>query len=238
MSLILGIDDLHLSYGGIQALRGIHLEVRAGEIVCLIGANGAGKTSCLRAISGLHPVHRGSISFLGRDCTHREAAERVRLGLALCPEGRMILAQQSVEDNLKLGAWTRHGSRAIEQTLQEMFELFPRLLERRHQLAGTLSGGEQQMLAMARALMAKPRLLMLDEPSLGLAPLIVQDIFTKLAWLNKEGMAILLVEQNAHLALEISHRAYVLENGLVTLSGSAQELSGDPRVQEAYLGRT
>ncbi len=233
---LLAVKDLHLAYGGIKALQGLSFNVHAGEIVCLIGANGAGKTSSLRVISGLLEPTKACIEFEERNLRSLHAAQRVRLGISLCPEGRMVLAQQSVEANLLLGAWTRSGSREIAQTLQEMYDFFPRLKERRLQFAGTLSGGEQQMLAIARALMAKPKLLMLDEPSLGLAPLIVEEIFTKLETLNKNGMSILLVEQNAHLALNLAHRAYVLESGTIPLSGPAIDLARDPRVQEAYLG--
>ncbi len=233
---LLELDQLHISYGGIRAVQDLELKVYPGEIVCLIGANGAGKTSTLRAISGLLTPSKGTIKLEGRSLQDIDTAQRVSLGLSLCPEGRMVLAQQSVEANLLLGAWTRSQRSSMARSLEDMYQLFPRLRERRLQSAGTLSGGEQQMLAIARSLMAQPKLLMLDEPSLGLAPLIVEEIFAKLSSLNKHGMSILLVEQNAHLALNLAHRAYVLESGCLQLSGKAQDLAHDPRVQAAYLG--
>jgi len=223
-------------YGGIKALKAVSLEVRPGEIVSLIGANGAGKTSCLRAISGLIKTS-GTISFAGQDLRKKDAAQRVQLGLSHSPEGRMVLAGQSVEDNLKLGAWVhRRDAEGCRRSLEEIFAMFPRLQERRDQSAGTLSGGEQQMLAIGRALMARPKLLLLDEPSLGLAPIIVAEIFDRMRIMNEQGMAMLLVEQNAHLALKLAQRAYVLESGQIVLQGDAQTLLKDDRVRAAYLG--
>jgi branched-chain amino acid transport system ATP-binding protein len=234
---LLTLDGLSVHYGGIQALHQLRLHVHQGEIITLIGANGAGKTSCLRAISGLVKPTAGSIHWTGQDLGKMDAAARVRLGLAHSPEGRMVLAQQSVEDNLKLGAFVHRADKSgCEQSLVEVFQLFPRLQERRHQSAGTLSGGEQQMLAIGRALMARPKLLLLDEPSLGLAPLVVAEIFDRMRGMNEKGMALLLVEQNAQLALRLAQRAYVLESGQIVLEGKAQELLHDSRVRTAYLG--
>jgi branched-chain amino acid transport system ATP-binding protein len=234
---LLQLDHLSVHYGGIQALQDVSLSVAPGEIVTLIGANGAGKTSCLRAISGLIPLGGGSIQWAGQDLKKMDAARRVHLGLAHAPEGRMVLAQQSVEDNLKLGAFVHRRDKAgAERSLEDVYQLFPRLRERRHQSAGTLSGGEQQMLAIGRALMARPKLLLLDEPSLGLAPLVVAEIFDRMRGLNEKGMALLLVEQNAQLALRLAQRAYVLESGRIVLEGKAQDLLRDSRVRTAYLG--
>lgn len=233
---LLALQNISVRYGGIAALTDLSLELKAGEIVSLIGANGAGKTSCLRAISGLQPLSQGSIQFAGKDVTHKDPAALVKQGLVHVPEGRMILVQQSVEDNLRLGAFTRRDKSHIASSLLEVFASFPRLKERRRQLAGTLSGGEQQMLALARALMARPRVLLLDEPSLGLAPLMVQEIFSSIQKLNEEGMSILLVEQNAQIALSMAHRAYVLESGHLVITGKGAELLHDKRVQESYLG--
>ncbi len=234
---LLRLDGLSVHYGGIQALDRVHLQVNAGEIVTLIGANGAGKTSCLRAISGLIKPAAGTIYWSGDDLKKKDAAARVRLGLAHSPEGRMVLALQSVEDNLKLGAFVHRADKAgCEQSLEEVYQLFPRLRERRQQSAGTLSGGEQQMLAIGRALMARPKLLLLDEPSLGLAPLVVAEIFDRMRGMNEKGMALLLVEQNAQLALRLAQRAYVLESGRIVLEGKAQDLLQDVRVRTAYLG--
>jgi branched-chain amino acid transport system ATP-binding protein len=236
-SPLLKVDGLSVQYGGIQALNQVTLHVNPGEIVSLIGANGAGKTSCLRAISGLIKPATGSIGWAGQDLKKMDAAARVRLGLAHSPEGRMVLAQQSVEDNLKLGAFVHRADKVgCERSLEEVFQLFPRLRERRLQSAGTLSGGEQQMLAIGRALMARPKLLLLDEPSLGLAPLVVAEIFDRMRGMNEKGMALLLVEQNAQLALRLAQRAYVLESGQIVLEGKAQDLLHDSRVRTAYLG--
>ncbi|BCX11311.1 MAG: ABC transporter ATP-binding protein [Thermosynechococcus sp.] len=232
---ILEIESLSVHYGGICALQEVSLSMEAGECITLVGANGAGKTTLLRAISKLVPSE-GIIRFAGQSIAGRSPHELVRLGIAHCPEGRQVLARQTVRDNLLLGAYCRRDAAQIAQDLEEQLKRFPRLRERQHQLAGTLSGGEQQMLAIARALMSRPRLLLLDEPSLGLAPNLVREIFAILAQLRQQGMTILLVEQNAHLALQLGDRGYVLEAGQMTLSGKASDLLSDPRVQQAYLG--
>lgn len=235
--ILLDVRGLSVHYGGIQALNDVHISVGPGEIVSLIGANGAGKTSFLRALSGLVKSKADGMHFAGENLQKFDAARRVRLGLGHSPEGRMVLTRQTVEDNLQLGAWVqRHHRDACQASLREVYQLFPRLKERRLQSAGTLSGGEQQMLAIGRALMAKPKLLLLDEPSLGLAPLVVAEIFDRMRFLNEQGMALLLVEQNAHLALRLAQRAYVLESGRVVLEGEAKALLHDARVQSAYLG--
>lgn len=236
MSPLLELHNLHVSYGGIQALQSINLAVSAGEVVTLIGANGAGKTTTLRAISRLVQARTGSITYNGRDITRARPDEVVRLGIAQSPEGRRMLARQSVLDNLRLGAYTRRDRAGIEADVAQQFKRFPRLAERRTQLAGTLSGGEQQMLAIARALMSRPRLLLLDEPSLGLAPLVVREIFAIIDELRAAGITILLVEQNAGLALQHATRGYVLEAGRLTIEGPAQALLNDERVRRAYLG--
>jgi branched-chain amino acid transport system ATP-binding protein len=233
---LLALDDLSIHYGRVQALEHVSLEVHAGEVVTLIGANGAGKSTTLRSISRILPVHRGRIAFAGRDITGARPSEVVRMGIAQVPEGRRVLARQTVLDNLLLGAYTRSDMAEIQADVAAQFARFPRLAERRRQMAGTLSGGEQQMLAIARALMSRPRLLLLDEPSLGLAPLIVRDIFEIIRDLHAAGVTILLVEQNASLALQIANRAYVLEAGRLTISGPAAELAADARVRKAYLG--
>lgn len=232
---ILKVEDLHVYYGGIHALKGLSFDVKAGEIVSLIGANGAGKTTTLRAISGILPF-KGQIQLRDRDIKGMPAHEIVKLGLAHSPEGRGVFPNLTVLENLELGAYIRSDREQIKKDLQHCFELFPRLQERVQQKAGTLSGGEQQMLAMARALMTKPQLLMLDEPSLGLAPLIVAHIFKIIQQVNAAGVTILLVEQNARMALQISHRAYVVETGKMTLAGSGRELLNDRRVIDSYLG--
>ncbi len=233
---ILECKDLNVYYGGIHALKGINFEVNEGEIVSLIGANGAGKTTSLRAISGIVPF-KGSVKFRGESLGGIRADKIVGRGLAHSPEGRGVFPNLTVLENLELGAYIRNDRDGIKKDLEHCYELFPRIRERLAQKAGTLSGGEQQMLAMCRALMAKPKLLMLDEPSLGLAPLIVAQIFEIVKKVNKEeGMTVLLVEQNARMALKVSHRAYVIETGKVTLSGSGQELLDDKRVIDSYLG--
>jgi branched-chain amino acid transport system ATP-binding protein len=233
---LLAIEDLSIHYGRVQALEQVSVEVRAGEIVTLIGSNGAGKSTTLRSVSRLAPIHSGRIRFEGRDISRARPSDVVRLGIAQVPEGRRMLARQSVLDNLLLGAYTRSDTAGIETDVERQFARFPRLAERRRQLAGTLSGGEQQMLAIARALMSRPRLLLLDEPSLGLAPLIVRGIFQIIRDLHAAGVTILLVEQNANLALQIADRAYVLEAGRLTISGPASDLLTDDRVRKAYLG--
>lgn len=233
---LLELKNMSINYGAIQAVRNLYLEVHAGEIVTLIGANGAGKTTTLRAISRLLKVREGNISFNGADITRQPPDAVVRMGIAQSPEGRQVLARQSVLDNLKLGAFVRKDHAGINDDIKKMFSLFPRLEERQHQSAGTLSGGEQQMLAIARAMMSRPKLLMLDEPSLGLAPLIVLEIFSIIRNLNESGTTILLVEQNAKLAMQNSHRTYVLEAGQITFSGPSSDLLSDERVLHAYLG--
>ncbi|CAB3827921.1 High-affinity branched-chain amino acid transport ATP-binding protein LivF [Achromobacter anxifer] len=234
---MLKLESVQISYGAIQAVRDVSLEIRAGEIVTIIGANGAGKSTLLKGVAGLEPLQGGRVTFDGRDITQVPPHLRVGLGLALSPEGRGVFADQTVYDNLVLGGYTRRGNPAmVAEGVERGYQLFPRLRERRDQLAGTLSGGEQQMLAMARALMSEPRLLCLDEPSLGLAPLIVQDIFTAIRKLRDDGLTIVLVEQMANQALGVADRAYVLETGRITLSGSGAELLRDPNVRAAYLG--
>src|SRR5215472_1887284 len=233
---LLRVEDLSIRYGHVQALERVSLEVRAGEVVTLIGANGAGKSTTLRSISRTVPIHSGHIAFEARDISGARPSDVVRLGIAQVPEGRRMLARQTVLDNLVLGAYTRSDASEIQADIERQFGRFPRLAERRNQLAGTLSGGEQQMLAIARALMSRPRLLLLDEPSLGLAPLIVRGIFDIIGDLHQSGVTILLVEQNARLALQIADRAYVLEAGRLTISGPSSELLNDERVRRAYLG--
>ena len=233
---LLRLEQLHVSYGGIRAVKGIDLEVNAGELVCLIGANGAGKTTTLKAVTGLVPAAGGRILYDGQDISRLRVHEIARRGLALVPEGRGVFAQLTIEENLAMGAYARNDRAAVASDVERAFTLFPRLKERRLQTAGTLSGGEQQMLAIARALMCRPKLLLLDEPSMGLAPLMVERIFEVVRNVAAEGVTMLLVEQNARLALETSHRGYVLEGGLVTISGPARSLLGDPRIREAYLG--
>jgi len=234
--LLLDVQGLFVNYGGIQALQNVNLTVNLGEVVTLVGANGAGKSTTLRAISRMLNVRQGQIIYNGRDITRRQAHEVVKFGIAHSPEGRRVLARQTILANLELGAYIRSNSAEVKADLERQFEIFPRLAERRHQLAGTLSGGEQQMLAIARALMSRPKLLLLDEPSLGLAPAIVREIFGIIENLRSIGVTILLVEQNANLALQIADRGYVLEAGNITLSGVASDLLKDERVKQAYLG--
>jgi len=233
---LLEIREIYVNYGGIQALKDVNLVVNTGEVVTLIGANGAGKTTTLRAISRLINTRSGLIAYNKYDITRRPAHEIVRQGIAHCPEGRRVLARLSVLDNLELGAYTRSNPKEVSADIERQFELFPRLAERKNQLSGTLSGGEQQMLAIARALMSRPKLLLLDEPSLGLAPAIVREIFSIIQNLRETGVTILLVEQNANLALQIADRGYVLEAGCITLTGKASDLLNDERVKKAYLG--
>ena len=234
--VLLEINQLFVNYGGIQALKDINLVINSGEVVTLIGANGAGKTTTLRAISKIITPRSGEIIYSGRNITRRKTHEIVQLGIAHSPEGRRVLARQTVFDNLELGAYIRSDRTEVKVDIDRQFEIFPRLAERRNQLAGTLSGGEQQMLAIARALMSRPKLLLLDEPSLGLAPAIVREIFLIIENLRKTGATILLVEQNANLALQIADRGYVLEAGSITLTGKASDLLNDERVKKAYLG--
>jgi branched-chain amino acid transport system ATP-binding protein len=238
MTPLLEIKNLSVLYDAVQALRGVNLQVSQGSIVCLIGANGAGKSTVLRAISGLKKPTLGDIYFNGESIISLRPEQIVRWGIVQSPEGRGVFPNLSIEENLDLGAYVRQDYSEIKKDLEKIYELFPRLKERVKQLAGTLSGGEQQMLAIGRALMARPQLLLLDEPSLGLAPQVIELIFETIAKINREGTAILLVEQNAQLALEASHYAYVLETGSLLLEGEASKVLSDPRVQEAYLGET
>jgi branched-chain amino acid transport system ATP-binding protein len=233
---LLKIDNIHTYYGNIHALKGVTLEVEKGEIVTLIGANGAGKTTTLRTISGLLNPREGSIHFEGDDITGTPANQLVNRGIAMVPEGRGVFAKMSVQENLELGAFTRNDKAGIKKDMDFVFELFPRLLERRRQMAGTLSGGEQQMVAMGRALMANPVLLLLDEPSMGLAPILVEDVFKTIEKINKDGTTVLLVEQNASMALTIANRGYVLQTGEIVLSDKAESLRKNEMVQKAYLG--
>ncbi|MFO0864798.1 MAG: ABC transporter ATP-binding protein [Gemmataceae bacterium] len=233
---MLQVENLTAGYGLIEVLKGISIEVGQGEIVTIIGANGAGKTSTLMCLSGVVPARSGQIVFSGTPIQNRPVHEIVRLGLCQSPEGRKIFPRMTVLENLQMGAFTRNDKEGIAADIQKSFRLFPILKERQTQLGGTLSGGEQQMLAVARALMGRPKLLLLDEPSLGLAPLIVLKIFEVIRELNREGLSILLVEQNARLALKLAHRAYVMETGVISIQGAAQELLADTRIQAAYLG--
>ena len=233
---MLKIEDLEVSYGAVQALRGISMEVNDGEIVSLIGANGAGKTTTLHAITGLVPIRSGSVIYDGHDLRKTDPSRIVTMGLAHVPEGRQVFTRMTVAENLAMGAYFRKDKKTIADDLERVYARFPRLKERAKQLAGTLSGGEQQMLAMARALMSKPRLLMLDEPSMGLAPILVEQIFDIIRALHKSGTTILLVEQNAQMALSVANRAYVLETGKISMSGDAQELLHNDAVRKAYLG--
>jgi branched-chain amino acid transport system ATP-binding protein len=233
---LLEIINLSVNYGGIQALQNVDLVIYPGEVVTLIGANGAGKSTTLRAISRLIRPRAGQIRYKGRDITHTRPDDVVRLGIAQCPEGRRVLARQSILANLELGAYTRTDRAGIRADIERQFAVFPRLAERRTQLAGTLSGGEQQMLSLARALMSRPQLLLLDEPSLGLAPLIVREIFNIIRTLHAEGVTILLVEQNASLALQHADRGYVLQAGSIAIAGEGAALLADDRVRHAYLG--
>ncbi|MFI5832996.1 ABC transporter ATP-binding protein [Micromonospora sp. NPDC051300] len=234
--MLLEIEDVSLLYGRIQALHGISLTVDEGEIVALIGANGAGKSTTMRAISGIRPIATGSIRFAGEDISKLRADLRVRRGLCQAPEGRGIFPGMTVLENLDMGAYTRRDKAGIAQDMARVLDLFPRLAERRKQPGGTLSGGEQQMLAVGRALMSRPKLLLLDEPSMGLAPMLIQQIFTIITEINQQGTTVLLVEQNAQQALARAHRAYVLETGRIVKSGTGAELLHDPSVKEAYLG--
>ncbi len=233
---ILHVEDLNVYYGSIHAVKGISFDVEEGEIVTLIGANGAGKSTTLNTVAGLLKPREGKVEFEGESLLGIPPHKIVSRGMALCPEGRRVFLQMSVRDNLEMGAFTRTNSAEVADSLEMVFERFPRLKEREGQSAGTLSGGEQQMLAMGRALMSKPRLLMLDEPSMGLAPILVQEIFNIIKALNDAGTTVLLVEQNARMALSIADRAYVLETGKVSMSGNAADLANDERVKQAYLG--
>ncbi|TML96797.1 MAG: ABC transporter ATP-binding protein [Actinobacteria bacterium] len=235
---MLEVEDIETYYGSIQALKGITIDVHEGEIVTLIGANGAGKSTTLRSINGLNHPRRGTIAFQGRDITHDPPHEIVKRGIAQSPEGRKLFPRMSVTENLEMGAFQRTDRGNLREDMDRVFELFPRLAERRHQKAGTLSGGEQQMCAIGRALMARPTLLMLDEPSMGLAPIFVERIFETIVEVNKQGTSILLVEQNALMALEVANRGYVLETGHVALADEAKALAKNEDVRKTYLGET
>jgi branched-chain amino acid transport system ATP-binding protein len=234
--MLLEIENLTLLYGRIQALHGISLHVNEGEVVALIGANGAGKTTTMRAISGLRPVASGKITFAGHDITKVRADLRVIRGIGQAPEGRGVFPGMTVQENLEMGAYTRRDGVGIRQDLAMVYDLFPRLKERQRQAGGTLSGGEQQMLAVGRAMMTRPKLLLLDEPSMGLAPMLIQQVFDTITRINEQGTTVLLVEQNAQQALSRAHRGYVLETGSIVKEGTGQELLHDPAVKEAYLG--
>lgn len=233
--VVLSVRDLKVAYGGIQAVKGIDLEVRAGELVTLIGANGAGKTTTLKAITGTQ-AWSGQVDYLGASTKGQAPFQLLTKGLTMVPEGRGVFARMSVIENLQIGAFVRKDAAGIKRDIEQMFGIFPRLKERAKQLAGTLSGGEQQMLAMARAMMSQPKLLLLDEPSMGLAPIMVEKVFDVIRSVAERKVPMLLVEQNARLALEAAHRGYVMESGLITLSGDAKSLLNDPKVREAYLG--
>lgn len=233
---LLEVNNIHTYYGNIQALKGISITVNQGEIVTLIGSNGAGKSTTLKTISGLLRPRHGEIRFEGKPITGTPAHDVTSLGLVQVPEGRRVFSQMTVQENLEVGAYLRNDNEGVKHDMERIFTLFPRLRERRRQIAGTLSGGEQQMLAMGRAMMSQPRLLLLDEPSMGLAPLLVDTIFDTIESLNKSGTTILVVEQNARKALQVAHRGYVLQTGTITIGGDAKELLADPRVIEAYLG--
>jgi branched-chain amino acid transport system ATP-binding protein len=235
MTTLLKVNGLKVAYGGIQAVKGASFEVREGELVSLIGANGAGKTTTLKAITGLQPVGAGDIEFLGRSIKGQGAWDLVKQGLVMVPEGRGTFTRMSITENLLMGAFVRND-KEIDADIDKVFGIFPRLKERRNQLAGTMSGGEQQMLAMGRALMARPKVLLLDEPSMGLSPIMVDKIFEVVADIAKQGVTILLVEQNASRALQLANRGYVMESGEVTMSGEASALLNDPKVRAAYLG--
>ena len=234
-AVVLSVRGLKVAYGGIQAVKGIDLEVRAGELVTLIGANGAGKTTTLKAITGTQ-AWSGEVDYMGTTARGQAPYQLLTKGLTMVPEGRGVFARMSVTENLQMGAFVRKDADGIKRDIDQMFTLFPRLKERAKQLAGTLSGGEQQMLAMARALMSQPKLLLLDEPSMGLAPILVEKVFEVIRSVAERKVPMLLVEQNARLALEVAHRGYVMESGLITLSGDAKSLLNDPKVREAYLG--
>ncbi len=235
---LLQISDLKVSYGGIEALKGISFHVEEGEIVTLIGANGAGKSTTLRTIAGLVRLSAGSVSYQGQSVTGIDTQKIVERGVVLVPEGRRVFPNLTVLENLKIGAYLRKDEEGIQADIKRVYALFPRLEERHWQMAGTLSGGEQQMLAVGRALMAKPKLIMMDEPSLGLAPLVVKDIFEIIQRINGDGVTVLLIEQNANAALRIAHRGYVMETGRITMTGTGMELLNDEKVKQAYLGKS
>jgi branched-chain amino acid transport system ATP-binding protein len=234
--VLLSVNDVKVAYGGIQAVKGVSLEVREGELVSLIGSNGAGKTTTMKAITGLLPLGGGHIELAGKTIDGQGPWDLVQQGLAMVPEGRGVFTRMTIVENLQMGAYIRDDNAAIDEDIERVFTTFPRLKERRDQLAGTMSGGEQQMLAMGRALMSRPKVLLLDEPSMGLSPIMVDKIFEVIQEVSTQGVTILLVEQNASRALQIADRGYVMESGLITLSGDAHEMLHDPKVREAYLG--
>ena len=234
--ILLKISNLKVAYGGIHAIKGIDLEIRDGELVTLIGANGAGKTTTMKAITGLQNWAGGEIEYLGKSIKGVPSHVLLQQGLAMVPEGRGVFSRMTITENLQMGAYSRNDNAGIAEDIERMFQIFPRLKERAAQLAGTMSGGEQQMLAMARALMSQPRLLLLDEPSMGLSPIMVQKIFEVVRDISAQGVTVLLVEQNASLALQAADRAYVMDSGLITMSGDAKQMLDDPKVKEAYLG--
>ena len=234
--VMLKIDSLKVAYGGIQAVKGVDLEIREGELVTLIGANGAGKTTTMKAITGLQGWAAGDVQYLGKSIKGVPSYNLLKQGLAMVPEGRGVFARMTIVENLQMGAFTRNDDAQIKADIDRMFGIFPRLKERANQLAGTMSGGEQQMLAMARALMSQPKLLLLDEPSMGLSPIMVEKIFEVVRDISSQGVTVLLVEQNARLALQAAHRGYVMDSGLITMSGDAKQMLDDPKVRAAYLG--
>lgn len=234
--VMLKIDGLKVAYGGIQAVKGVDLEIREGELVTLIGANGAGKTTTMKAITGLQGWAAGDVQYLGKSIKGVPSYNLLKQGLAMVPEGRGVFARMTITENLQMGAFTRTDDAQIKADIERMFGIFPRLKERANQLAGTMSGGEQQMLAMARALMSQPKLLLLDEPSMGLSPIMVEKIFEVVRDISAQGVTVLLVEQNARLALQAAHRGYVMDSGLITMSGEAKQMLDDPKVRAAYLG--
>ena len=235
-NIILKVSDLKVAYGGIHAIKGIDLEIREGELVTLIGANGAGKTTAMKAITGIQGWIAGDVQYLGESTKGVESHSLLKKGLAMVPEGRGVFARMTITENLQMGAYTRNDHAQVQADIERMFGIFPRLKERANQLAGTMSGGEQQMLAMARALMSQPKLLLLDEPSMGLSPLMVAKVFEVVRDISAQGVTVLLVEQNARLALQAADRAYVMDSGLITMSGDAKQMLDDPRVRAAYLG--
>jgi branched-chain amino acid transport system ATP-binding protein len=234
--VMLKIDGLKVAYGGIQAVKGVDLEIREGELVTLIGANGAGKTTTMKAITGLQGWAGGDVQYLGKSIKGVPSYNLLKQGLAMVPEGRGVFTRMTITENLQMGAFTRSDDAQIKADIDRMFGIFPRLKERANQLAGTMSGGEQQMLAMARALMSQPKLLLLDEPSMGLSPIMVEKIFEVVRDISAQGVTVLLVEQNARLALQAAHRGYVMDSGLITMSGDAKQMLDDPKVRAAYLG--
>ncbi|MBH9575762.1 ABC transporter ATP-binding protein [Inhella proteolytica] len=234
--VLLQVSNLKVAYGGIQAVKGVNFEVRAGELVSLIGANGAGKTTTLKAVTGLQPVADGDVLYLGKSIKGQGAWDLAKQGLVMVPEGRGTFTRMTIVENLQMGAYTRNDKAGIDADMERVFTFFPRLKERRDQLAGTMSGGEQQMLAMGRALMARPKVLLLDEPSMGLSPIMVDKIFEVVNEIHGQGVTVLLVEQNASRALQLANRGYVMESGLVTMTGPGAELLADPKVRAAYLG--